>query len=399
MSTSPTIATHVTLPDSRAAGRRTSRPARALRIASRLAVGLLALAVGLAALGAVMRSQTRTMPAPTGIFPVGRIELALADTSRTDPFMNDARARELAVWIWYPAVAGSSGPTAPYLPPAWTGVVDGGFLTQDPAAIRTNSIAGAALDGRPPVVMLMPGLGPVIANYTALAEDLASHGYAVVAVNPTGSDPAAFPDGRTVAASAAGSPSGMDVATWYETAERVTDVWVADLAFVVKALSAEPRAIGALDFDHVAYVGHSLGGAASFEACNQDARCAAAVDLDGTLWTDVRHSGVRAPSLLVQAAVPTSCESFCAAASADFAAVQSRGNLERVAIAGSKHTDFTDLGLLWGPLTRVAALGSIDSGRMAVITRDLVRSFLDEHTGRAPAGTFASTSARYAELH
>ena len=61
--------------------------------------------------------------------------------------------------------------------------------------------------------------------------------------------------------------------------------------------------------------------------------------------------------------------------------------------------DFTDFGLMWGPLARVAALGSIDSGRMTLITRDLVRSFLDEHTGRAPAGTFAAATARYDELH
>ena len=397
MSTSPTITTHVNPFAAKSAGRTAPRGARAIRIAGRLAAGLLAIAVGLAAFGAVMRTQPRTMPAPTGAHQVGRTELALADATRSDPFTG-ARARELAVWIWYPAVTGSSGPAAPYLPPAWTGVVDGGFLTQDPATVRTNAIAGAALDGRPPVVMLMPGLGPVIANYTALAEELASHGYAVVAVNPTGSDPAAFPDGRTVAATAAGSPSGMDVATWYATAERVTDVWVADLAFVVEALSAEPPAIGALDFDQLAYVGHSLGGAASFEACNQEPRCSAAVDLDGTLWTGVRHAGVRAPSLLVQAAVPTPCESFCAAASSDFAAVQAQGNLERVAVAGSKHSDFTDLGLMWGPLTRVANLGSIDSGRMTRITRDLVRSFIDEHTGRAPAGTFALAIARYAEV-
>ena len=399
MSTSPTIATNVSLPDSRAARRRTSRGARALRFAGRVAIGFVALAVALTAFSAAMRAQVRAIPAPTGTAPVGRAELALTDTSRTDPFAADGRPRELAVWIWYPAVAGSSGPAAPYLPKAWESVVDGGFLTQDPTAVRTNSIAGAPLAGRPPVVMLMPGLGPVVANYTALAEDLASHGYAVVAVNPTGSDPAAFPDGRTVAATAAGSPSGMDVPTWYTTAERVTNVWVADLAFVTKTLAANPPAIGALDFDHVAYIGHSLGGAASFEACTQDARCAAAVDLDGTLWTAVRHTGVRAPSLLVQAAIPDPCESFCAAAAADFAAVEAKGNLERVAIAGSKHTDFTDLGLMWGPMTRLAALGSIDSGRMTLITRDLVRSFLDEHTGRAPAGTFAAAAARYAELH
>jgi dienelactone hydrolase len=365
----------------------------------RLAIGLVVIAVALAAFSAVMRVQVRTMPAPTGTASVGRTELALTDTSRTDPFAADGGPRELAVWIWYPAVAGSTGPAAPYLPAAWQSVADGGLLAQDPNAVRTDAIAGAPMDGRPPVVMLMPGLGPVVANYTALAEDLASHGYAVVAVNPTGSDPTAFPDGRTVPATAAGSPSGMDVPSWYATAERVTDVWVADLAFVAKTLAADPPAIGALDFGHVAYIGHSLGGAASFQACSDDAHCSAAVDLDGTLWTGVRRTGVRAPSLLVQAAVLDPCVSFCAAAAADFASVQAKGNLDRVAIGGSKHTDFTDLGLMWGPLTRLAALGSIDSNRMTSITRTLVLSFLDEHTGRAPAGTFSAAAARYPELH
>ena len=59
-------------------------------------------------------------------------------------------------------------------------------MSQDLNAVRTNSIAGAPLDGHPPVVMLLPGLGEPVAAYSALAEDLASHGYAVVGMNPTG---------------------------------------------------------------------------------------------------------------------------------------------------------------------------------------------------------------------
>ncbi len=35
---------------------------------------------------------------------------------------------------------------------------------------------------------------------------------------------------------------------------------------------------------------------------------------------------------------------------------------------------------------------------MTLITRDLVRSFLDEHVGDAPAGVFAAAVGRYEEL-
>jgi predicted dienelactone hydrolase len=391
--------THVQAPDTRHAGRTTTGRARATRVVGGLVVGLIAVVVAAVAFSAVMRVQVRTMPSPTGAAAVGRTELALTDTSRPDPFATDGRSRELAVWIWYPAVAGSSGATAPYVPPAWAPLVTGeGVLSQDPNAVRTNSIADAPLDGRPPVVMFMPGLGPVVANYTALAEDLASHGYAVVAINPTGSNPVAFPDGHVVSPTTLGAPAGMDVPSWYASAERVTNVWVADMAFVVRALETHPPEIGALDFDRVAYVGHSLGGAASFEACSRDARCAAAVDLDGTLWTDVRHTGLQTPSLLVQAAPLDPCEAFCQAAASDWATLEAIGDSERVAIAGSKHTNFTDLGLMWGPVTRLAALGSIDADRMTLITRDLVRSFLDEHVRDAQAGSFAAATTRYAEL-
>ncbi len=135
--------------------------------------------------------------------------------------------------------------------------------------MRTNSIEGAALQGKsPPVVVLMPGLGPSIAEYSALAEDLASHGYAVVGINPSGSSQVVgFPDGHLVYGTPQGSIAETNIDAWYATASRVVGVWVDDASFVVSTLAKNPPALGALDFSHVAYVGHSLGGNASFEVC------------------------------------------------------------------------------------------------------------------------------------
>jgi dienelactone hydrolase len=363
----------------------------------RLFVGLVVGILIFVGFSAVMRSQARTLPAVTGAAAVGRTELALRDTGRLDPFATDGRARELAVWIWYPAVAGS-GAAAPYLPPAWAPLVNNlGPLSQDLNAVRTNSIANGTLDGRPPVVVLMPGLGQPVASYSALAEDLASHGYAVVGINPTESIDVVFPDGHIVAATGLGSVAGATVDAWYTSAARVTNVWVADAKFVVKTLAASQPRIGALDFDHVAYVGHSLGGAASFEACRQDSQCAGAVDLDGTLWTDVRQAGLKAPSLLLTHDFAGSCDAFCARAATDFANVDASPNASHFAVVGSQHMNFSDVGLWWGPANKLA-LGSIDADRMNLITRDVVRSFLDVHLRDAPASTFTTATARYSEL-
>jgi dienelactone hydrolase len=256
----------------------------------------------------------------------------------------------------------------------------------------------APLDGRPPVVVLLPGLPEPVASYSALAEDLASHGYAVVGINPTGSTGVAFPDGHSAPAMPLGAVEGMDVPSWYKSADRVTNVWAADAAFVVRNLAANPPAIGALDFDRVAYVGHSLGGAASFQACRDNVHCAAAIDLDGTLWTDVRHTGLEAPSLVVRAAPAEACDPFCDAANADFATVDAVGDSTIVSVAGSKHQNFGDMGLMWRPVAHFGALRAIDALRMTQITRSLVGSFLDEHVRDAPAGTFSTTASGYPEV-
>jgi hypothetical protein len=90
------------------------RPGRGLRAPARILVGVTAAAVALVSSGAVTQATGFALPAVTGPSPVGRAELSLTDSSRIDPFATDGRSRELAVWIWYPAVAGSTGPAAPY---------------------------------------------------------------------------------------------------------------------------------------------------------------------------------------------------------------------------------------------------------------------------------------------
>lgn len=374
-----------------------SRPLRGI---GRVLVGIVAGVAIFVAFSAVMRVQGVSLPTVTGASAVGRTEIALDDTGRVDPFFTDGRTRELAVWIWYPAVEGAAGVPAPYVPAPWAPLVNTdvpAVLSQDLTAVRTNSIENSALDGRPPAVVLMPGLGEPVASYSALAEDLASHGYAVIGINPTGSTDVVFPDGHVVGATAAGNVSEMVIDRWYESAARVTNAWAADAEYVVRTLAASPPHIGALDFEHVAYVGHSMGGAAAFEACSQNPACGGAVDMDGTLWTDVRDTGLDAPSLLLQDDQGGECDAFCQRAAPDFDKVMAADNAERFAIAGSRHMNYSELGLMWGPANAIV-LGTIEADRMSVITRDLVRSFLDVHVRDMPEAGISQTAGRYPEV-
>ena len=373
-----------------------------------LVVTLLVVIVVAVGASAVVRGLARQLAAPTGPSAVGRIELALTDSARTDPFLDTGRPRELSVWIWYPTPKGNTAATAPYLPKAWADATNGvngpaAVLFQDTNAVRTNSIAGAPLAGtNPPVVIFMPGLGPSVAEYTALAEDLASYGYAVVGINPTGSSSVVgFPDGHLVYSTPAGNVAETNIDAWYASAARVVGVWADDASFVVSALGKSPPAIGALDFSRVAYVGHSLGGNASFEGCARDSRCVGAVDLDGTIFSDVRRTGLKVPGLILQADYEVPCgEGFCQRKKEGFNALTQAGPVRDFAVTGAEHYDFTDWSALYAPALRPAGqLGPIDGARAIVITRDVVRAFLDQALRGTPASTFESTVGRYGELH
>ena len=368
-----------------------------LRGIGRVVLGVVIALAIFVALGAVTRMQRASLPAVTGASPVGRTELALTDASRVDPFATDGRNRELAVWIWYPAMPGDQSATAPYFPAAWSQLPSSVPLGQDLSLISTNAHANAALAGRPPVVVLQPGLGQPVGNYSALAEDLASHGYAVIGINETGSADTVFPDGHVVGATPHGGVAEMNIDAWYASAGRVTDVWAADAAFVIHSLEAAPPPIGPLDFTRVAYLGHSLGGASAYQACSGEARCAAAVDLDGTLWTDVRHNGLAAPHLLLQEVPSDTCDTFCSRATADFDTVMSNGSGHRFSIAGAIHQDFGDAGLMPAIADHVG-LGSIDPQRLTVIVRDTVRAFLDAYMRAGSPADFVATVSKYPEL-
>ena len=119
--------------------------------------------------------------------------------------------------------------------------------------------------------------------------------------------------------------------------------------------------------------------------------------VDGTLWTEVRHTGLAAPRLLLQRSPDDMCDDFCERATDDFATLRSTSNVQQFSIAGSTHQNFTDFGLMWGP-ANAPAFGSIDPGRMSALTRDVVVAFLDVSILEAPAATLSEAIARYSEV-
>jgi predicted dienelactone hydrolase len=134
------------------------------------------------------------LPAPRGPHLVGRVLVHWQDARRN---------RELMVFLWYPAREGAAGQRAEYIPGKW-GELAAQNMFPIPAR-RLREIRVSAIENAPLIeatlraLIMLPGMGRIPAHYTTLAEDLASYGYLVAGVTPTGSSrPVVFPDGRVL---------------------------------------------------------------------------------------------------------------------------------------------------------------------------------------------------------
>ncbi|WP_207786202.1 alpha/beta hydrolase family protein, partial [Micromonospora globispora] len=374
-----------------AARRRRRRLAKAL-VAVPLAL-VLAIVGTVAYLG-VRHVLLRQLPAPTGPYRVGRTAFDWTDTGRVDPFAPEpGRHRELSVWVWYPAPAGTSGRPAPYAPGHWARMLQFGILANRLDAVRTHSLAGAPVAaGRFPLVVLEPGMGLAAPQFSTLAEDLASHGYVVAGVTPTYSANVTVLHGHPVGRSTAGNPQDLSRANL----DRLVAVWAADARFVAGRMAATGGPLaGHVDASRVAYVGHSFGGAASLQACHDDRRCVGAVDMDGTPYGTVVHQGLAAPLMLLGtsgdclagACHPTDAVHRDIDTASRTLRAASTSQSFRYEITGAEHFNFTDYGAYYipTPLHGLAQLGPINCDRGLVVVSAYVTAFADHVLRGGPA--------------
>jgi dienelactone hydrolase len=350
-----------------------------------------------------MEASAPRLPEPTGPFPVGTTSVYLRDTSRPDPWAAGVNARELMVSLWYPAEP-SDGPRARYMTPAEselqltgrgiTGVPPGGLST-----VRTNGVTDAAPQGRHsslPLVVLSPGFTNARSVLTALAEDLASHGYVAAGIDHTyESFATAFPDGRVTTCLAREAPR-RGPAFW----EKVVTGRGADVSFVLDELTGtRPAWPGAelIDPSRIGMAGHSAGGAAAIAAMLADSRIQAGLDMDGATHAPIPDRGLSRPFLFLgkQANYTPGGEGSVTTWERDWELLT--GWKRWLLVAGAVHASFTDLALLADQLGLDLGAG-LPGARSLDITRGYVRAFFDQHLRGQPQPLLDQPSPAYPEV-
>lgn len=282
---------------------------------------------------------------PTGPHPVGVCSRLLTDSSRSNRFGIRTNS-SFMVTFWHPAPS-SGDVLAPYMDRLlaerqayWGAATD---AVPDLVQFAVADTPPAAAPGGFPVVLYSHGLGDqqgraVRTENTAMAVELASHGYVVVAVDHTDAYGVVLPPDQLLL--------GRNVWSFNFLPDRLRDIGL--LLDHLEQLNADdPVFRGRLDLDRIGIMGWSFGGGTAGEACRLQERLKAAVLLDGYLghMPTLLSRGLAKPFLAMVS--PDS------GLGGDITTLFNRSptNVYQLAVRGASHEAFTDNVWIVSPTT------------------------------------------------
>ncbi len=249
------------------------------------------------------------LPRPTGSYNVGVRTHFLKDISR---YYNNEKNRPLLVQLYYPAIE-IQKEYPPYLSDTMhlykeKLVHTSNILPEDLEYL--DRISDWAMPDTPideenspfPVLFFSHGFFMAAQLYSSLIEEMASHGYVVVAINHTDACwPVMFPDGSSpeILPELANVFSNKE-RSCLQTFDMAQEIWLKDIEFVLYWLRNQPLT-KSLDFPRMGIFGHSFGGSTATEAVRQNNDFKAMVNLDGMLFGSNWDKPFETPSLFVVA--------------------------------------------------------------------------------------------------
>jgi len=282
------------------------------------------------------------------------------------------------------------------------------FLFDHIGLAKTHSYLNLPISSgerRYPVLIFSHGWTGVRTQNTYQAEDLASHGYIVIAPDHTyGAGIVVFQDGSVVFNNPKLIPDDSVNQAEYDRVVRVLgQTWVGDLRFALDQAellnSGDFPSIFAskLDLDRVGFFGHSTGGGAVIETCALDERCKAGLSEDAWMLPysrEMLETGVKQPFFFMQSENWSSKRNT---ALFNTLFINMQPPAYKLAIKGAGHYDFSDIPLLTPLATAIGLKGPINSQRGLSIVNTYTLAFFDQTLKGIPSPLLEGQSTNYPE--
>lgn len=342
---------------------------------------------------AIMAHNKIQLPPPTGSYSVGVSTHFIQDTS---VYHDSEHVRPLLVHVYYPTMQ-TPKKYPPYLGDAmhlYKARLASTYLLDELAYL--DAITDCAMPDAPlaqesspfPVLFFAHGFFMAAQLYSSLIEEMASHGYVVVAINHTDACwPVMFPDGSSpIILPELANLFSNNERSCVQTFDMVQETWIKDIESVLSWLRNQPLATS-LDLARMGVFGHSFGGSTAIEAARQNSNFKAMANLDGLLFGQNWDKPLQTPSLFVVAEklltdaevlkAGLTIEQFESLLARDCKKVfdQLKNDAFYVTVKDADHAAFVDSKLIKSPLSNKEQ----DPYTCIVTTRALLVDFFDHY--------------------
>jgi len=361
------------------------------------------------------------LPEPTGPFKVGTMSTLLIDNNREEIYSGIAgQPRRIMVQVWYPVEIEENIKPAPWMEhmevmaPAIANYLNlPDFFLDHIRYSQSNAYPNQPINSslnRYPILLFSHGWNGFRAQNTFQIEELASHGYVVIAPDHAyGAVAMVLPDGKVVLNNPSALPTGMGLPDneFMDAARMLGNQWAGDLGFILDYLnqptSGDPLGIlvGHLDFDQIGILGHSTGGGAAIQFCGQDSRCQVVLGMDPYLdpvSQNILENGLDVPLLAMFS------EAWWLRGGENaqqFNLIQNHqvAKVYQLWIEGTAHYDFTDLPA-FSPLAEALGLkGPINGPSALRIINEYTLAYFNTYLLGEKGLPLGIPSKNYPEVH
>ena len=329
-----------------------------------------------------------------GPYFVGTQNFQIDDASRNMWFSGTTKGpRKLSVKMWYHADNIASLKKAPYLNEhkligsaisKLFGVPEA--LMDRAGGVKCNSWLNAVpANGKFPIIIYSHGHQSIKIANTSQAEEIASNGYIVVAMDHSFDAALTILDEDKIIYSRSKLPSNDEEALQNSMIQRVKNqlkIRTEDVSFVIDELKImfekDKRFSQIADYDNIGIFGHSFGGCTSIMSAYNDTRIDAVLGLDTyflPLPKEIIKKDIDRPFVHLGQVSWGDSDNYKIM---NELGKSSNREFYHFAIEGSKHNDYTDFSQ-FTKLTKKFGSGEISPKSIRYIINDVMLGFFDYH--------------------